>query len=88
VDRIKRKVKKILEGRDPAHDFKHIMRVYKNNTELIGCRERADMEMLLPAALTLWSCTQRGSVKTSKSVDDSADMAEKWLRGYGYPKTG
>ena len=27
---IKRKVKTMLEGRDPAHDFHHIMRVYKN----------------------------------------------------------
>jgi hypothetical protein len=29
-DKIKRKVKRMLEGRDPAHDFYHIMRVYKN----------------------------------------------------------
>jgi HD superfamily phosphodiesterase len=36
--KIKRKVKRMLDGRDPAHDFYHIMRVYKN-AKLIGQRE-------------------------------------------------
>lgn len=83
-DKIKRKVKKLLEDRDPAHDFQHIMRVYKN-TELIGCREGADMEILLPAALLHDLVVYpKGSAKTSKSADDSADMAEKLLYSYGY----
>lgn len=76
----------MLEGRDPAHDFQHIMRVYKN-AELIGRREGADMEILLPAVLLHDLVVYpKGSAKTSKSADDSADLAEKWLQRYGYPK--
>lgn len=86
LDRIKRGVKKMHEGRDPAHDFQHIVRVYKN-AELIGRREGADMKILLPAALLHDLVVYpKGSAKTSKSADDSADLAEKWLRGYGHPQ--
>jgi uncharacterized protein len=86
LERIKRRVKKALEGRDPAHDFQHIMRVYKN-AELIGRREGADMEVLLPAALLHDLIVYpKGSAKTTKSADDSADLAEKWLQSYGYPQ--
>jgi uncharacterized protein len=86
LDKIKRRVKKTLEGRDPAHDFQHIMRVYKN-AELIGKKERADLEVLLPAVLLHDLVVYpKGSTKTSKSADDSADMAERWLRSYGYPQ--
>ena len=84
--RIKSRVKKALESRDPAHDFEHIMRVYKN-AELIGGKEGADMEILLPAVLLHDLIVYpKGSAKTSKSADDSADLAEKWLYGYGYPQ--
>lgn len=86
LNKIQKRTRKLLEGRDPAHDFQHIMRVYKN-TEMIGRRERADMEILLPAALLHDLVVYpKGSAKTSKSADDSADMAEKWLLGYGYPQ--
>jgi uncharacterized protein len=86
LDRIKRRIKKVLEGRDPAHDFQHIMRVYKN-AELIGRREGADMEILLLAVLLHDLVVYpKGSAKTSKSADDSADLAEKWLQSYGYPQ--
>jgi uncharacterized protein len=86
LDRIKKRVKKVLEGRDPAHDFQHIMRVYKN-AELIGKKESADLEVLLLAVLLHDLVVYpKGSAKTSKSADDSADLAEKWLQRYGYPK--
>lgn len=86
LDKIKRRVKKVLEGRDPAHDFQHIMRVYKN-AETIGRSEGADMEILLPAVLLHDLVVYpKGSAKTSKSADDSADLAEKWLQSYGYPQ--
>jgi uncharacterized protein len=86
LDRIKKRVKKVLEGRDPAHDFQHIMRVYKN-AELIGKKENADLEVLLLAVLLHDLVVYpKGSAKTSKSADDSADLAEKWLQRYGYPK--
>ena len=84
LERIKKKVKKTLDGRDPAHDFHHIMRVYKN-AKLIGIREGADMDILLPAVLLHDLIVYpKGSAKRSKSADDSADMAEKILRDYGY----
>jgi uncharacterized protein len=85
-DTIKRKVKRMLEGRDPAHDFQHIMRVYKNAI-LIGQREGADMEILLPAVLLHDLVVYpKGSAKSSKSSDDSADLAENILQSYGYPQ--
>lgn len=86
LDRIRMKVKKIYEGRDPAHDLQHILRVYKN-AELIGKREGADMEVLLAAVLLHDIVVYpKGSAKSSKSADDSADMAEKILKGYGVSK--
>jgi uncharacterized protein len=86
LDRIKRRVKKALEGRDPAHDFQHILRVYKN-AEMIARREGANIQILLPAVLLHDLVVYpKGSAKTSKSADDSADIAERWLRSYGYPQ--
>ena len=83
---IKKKVKRMLEGRDPAHDFHHVMRVYKN-AKLIGRREGTNMEILLPAVLLhdLVVYT-KGSAKSSKSSDESADLAENILQSYGYPQ--
>jgi uncharacterized protein len=81
---IKRKVKKILEGRDPAHDFYHIMRVYKN-AKIIGRREGTNMEILLPAVLLHDLVVYpKGSTESYKSSDDSADLAENILQSYGY----
>jgi len=86
LDKVERKVIKLLDGRDSAHDFQHIKRVYKN-AEVIGRREDADMKILLPAALLHDLVVYpKGSAKTSKSADDSADMAEKLLRSYRYPQ--
>jgi uncharacterized protein len=83
-DTIKRKLMRMLEGRDPAHDFQHIMRVYKN-ANVIGQREGANMEILLPAALLHDLVVYpKGSAKSSRSSEDSADLAENMLQGYGY----
>jgi uncharacterized protein len=79
-----RKVMNMLEGRDPAHDYEHIMRVYKN-AKLIGQREGANMEILLPAVLLHDLVVYpKGSAKSSKSSDESADLAENILQSYGY----
>lgn len=84
--KIKKEVEKMLEGRDPAHDFEHIMRVYRN-AGLIGRKEGADMEVLLAAALMHDLVVYpKGSAKRSKSADDSADLAEEILRRHGYPQ--
>jgi len=86
LGKVERKVIKLLDGRDSAHDFQHIKRVYKN-AEVIGRREGADMKILLPAALLHDLVVYpKGSAKTSKSADDSADMAEKLLKSFRYPQ--
>src|SRR3712207_908789 len=82
-DIIKEKVKRMLEGRDPAHDFHHIMRVYKN-AKLIGGREGSNMEILLPAVLLHDLVVYpKGSAKSSMSSDESADLAENILQKIG-----
>lgn len=43
-------VEDLYRGADPAHDFSHILRVYRN-AWMIGRAEGADMMILLPAAL-------------------------------------
>ncbi len=85
-DKLKIKVKRMLEGRDPAHDFYHIMRVYRN-AEMIGQYECTNMEILLPAVLLHDLVVYpKGSAKSSKSSDESADLAENILQSYGYPQ--
>lgn len=77
-------VEKMLKGRDPAHDFQHILRVYKN-AEIIGRSEGPDMEVLLPAVLLHDIVVYpKGSAKSSRSSDESADLAKNILENYGY----
>lgn len=77
-------VEKMLKGRDPAHDFQHILRVYKN-AEIIGRSEGSDMEVLLPAVLLHDIVVYpKGSAKSSRSSDESADLAKNILENYGY----
>jgi uncharacterized protein len=86
LDDLKRQVEKMLEGRDPGHDFEHIMRVYKN-AQRIGREEGADMKVLLAAVLLHDLVVYpKGSSKRSKSADDSADIAEKILLKRGWPE--
>lgn len=86
LDDLKQQVEKMLEGRDPGHDFEHIMRVYRN-AEAIGRKEGADMQVLLAAVLLHDLVVYpKGSAKRSKSSDDSADMAEKILKKRGWPQ--
>ena len=81
---IKREAKKILSGRDPAHDFYHIMRVYKN-AEMIGPPEGSNMDILLPAVLLHdLVIYPKGSSKSARSSDESADLAEDILHRHGY----
>ncbi len=87
LEDLKRQVERMLQGRDPGHDFEHIMRVYKN-AQKIGKEENADMKVLLAAALLHDLVVYpKGSAKRSKSSDDSADIAEKILQKRGWPKT-
>ncbi|HVX02867.1 MAG TPA: HD domain-containing protein [Nitrososphaera sp.] len=82
---MKLEVKNMLEGRDPAHDYAHIMRVYKA-AEQIGREEGADMEILLAAALLHDIIVYpKGGKKRSRSADESAGLAEKMLAARGWP---
>jgi uncharacterized protein len=85
-DMIIKRVERMLKRRDPAHDFHHIMRVYKN-AEIIGRSEGTDMEVLLPAVLLHDIVVYpKGSAKSSRSSGESADVAKKILDDYGYPQ--
>lgn len=85
LDDLKSQVERMLEGRDPGHDFEHVMRVYKN-AQKIGREEGADMKVLLAAVLLHDLVVYpKGSAKRSKSADDSADIAEKILQKRGWP---
>jgi len=84
MDSIMRKVMDMLEGQDPAHDFQHVMRVYKN-AKLIGTQEGAIMRILLPAVLLHDIVVYpKGSDNSVMSSDDSADLAEKILQTLRY----
>lgn len=86
LEDLKRQAEKMLEGRDPGHDFEHIMRVYRN-AELVGSIEGADMQILLAATLLHDLVVYpKGSSKRSKSSDDSADLAEKILKKNGWSR--
>lgn len=87
LEELRQVAEKIVDGgRDPAHDFQHILRVYRN-AEAIGREEGADMKVLLAAALLHDLVVYpKGSAKRSKSADDSADLAEKVLQERGWPR--
>ncbi len=86
-DPIIKRVEKMVKGRDPAHDFNHIMRVYKN-AEIIGRSEGTDMEVLLPAVLLHDIVVYpKGSTKSSRSSDESAYLAKKSWKSTATPRT-
>ena len=60
--------KAMYEDADPAHDFSHILRVFRN-AEIIGEKEGADMQVLLTAALLHDAFA---GPKNSKSIDSGA----------------
>jgi uncharacterized protein len=61
-------IRSMYRGADPAHDFSHILRVYKN-AQIIGQVEGADMRVLLLAALL----HDVGSEKKSTSKQDESE---------------
>jgi uncharacterized protein len=85
LDDLKIEVEKMLAGRDPGHDYAHVMRVY-NIAERIGKEEGADIQVLLAAALLHDIIVYpKGSEKRTKSADESAELAEKMLAARGWP---
>ena len=84
LERLKIKVQKILEKNDSAHDFEHIMRVYKN-AQKIGKKENANMKLVLTAVLLHDVISFPKSDKKSKSSSiKSSILAQKILKNHGY----
>lgn len=76
--------KEIQLRRDPSHNFEHVMRVCRN-AELIAKAEGGEMNIILPAALMHDLVVYpKASSKSSRSSDDSADLAEEILLDCGW----
>ena len=83
IDSLKSEVKKIMDN-DPAHDFEHVMRVYKN-AEKICNKENANKKLVLSAALLHDIVSYPKSDKRSKqSSIDSAKKIKKILKKFSF----
>ncbi|MSU45136.1 MAG: HD domain-containing protein [Candidatus Zambryskibacteria bacterium] len=90
-EKIKKQLYKIAEERqtknDPLHDFQHILRV-TNLAVKIGKSAKADLEIIIPAALFHDTVVYRkDDTKSKYETDESAEMAEQILKKIkGYPR--
>lgn len=83
LDLLKDEVKKRIEN-DSAHDFDHIMRVYKN-AQKICKKEKANEKLVLSAALLHDLIYYPKSDKRSKmSSIESAKKSKNILKKYGF----
>jgi len=84
-DYLKDEVKKIMDG-DSAHDFEHVMRVYKNAKKI--CKvEKANEKLILSAALLHDIVSYPKSDKRSKmSSLESAKKSKQILKKYDFSK--
>ncbi|HET6458809.1 MAG TPA: HD domain-containing protein [Nitrosopumilaceae archaeon] len=86
LERLKITIQKIMEKNDSAHDFEHIMRVYKN-AQKIGKKENVNMKLVLAAVLLHDIISFPKSDKKSKTSSiKSAIVAQKILQNHGYDK--
>ena len=75
-----------MEKNDSAHDFEHIMRVYKN-AQKIAKKEKANMKLVLTAVLLHDVISFPKSDKRSKTSSmKSAIAAQRILKNQGYDK--
>jgi len=85
LDSIKNEVKKIMDN-DSAHDFEHIMRVYKNAQKMCK-QEKANEKLVLSAALLHDIVSYPKSDKRSKNSSmESAKKSEQILKKYDFSK--
>ena len=71
---------------DSAHDFEHIMRVYKN-AERLCLKEKANSKLVLSAVLLHDIISYPKSDKRSKlSSIESAELSKKILKKYNFSK--
>jgi uncharacterized protein len=88
---LKEKLIKIAQNRqtrdDPSHDFQHIFRVY-NLAMQIGKKEKADLDILIPAALFHDTVVYMKNHPNSKNeTDESADATRNILEAHkDYPQ--
>ena len=84
IDSIKNEVKEIMDN-DSAHDFDHVMRVYKN-AQKICKKEKANEKLVLCAALLHDIVSYPKSDKRSKmSSTESAKKSKIILKRYDFP---
>ncbi len=83
LEQLQKEVKKTIAN-DPAHDFDHIMRVYKN-AEKLAKKEKGNKKLILSAALLHDIVNYPKSDKRSKnSSTQSAKKAKKILTKYDF----
>lgn len=77
-------IEKMYEGADPAHDFCHIMRVFRN-AQSLGKAEGADMQILLMASLLHdVGSESKLSRRSSKSDAIRHEIIENFLKKKGF----
>jgi len=86
LELLKKEIEKLTVKNDVAHDFEHIMRVYRNTKKL--CKsEEANPKLVLCAALLHDIASFPKSDKRSKtSSKKSSILAEKILKKYNFSK--
>ncbi|MCV0401979.1 MAG: HD domain-containing protein [Nitrosopumilus sp.] len=85
LDSIKNEVKEMVDN-DSAHDFQHVMRVYKNAQKLCK-QEKANKKLVLSAALLHDIVSYPKSDKRSKNSSvESAKKSKPLLEKYGFSK--
>lgn len=83
IDSIKNEVREIMDN-DSAHDFDHVMRVYKN-AQKICKKEKANEKLVLSAALLHDVVSYPKSDKRSKNSSiESAKKSKIILKQYGF----
>ena len=86
LELLKKEIEKLTVKNDAAHDFEHIMRVYRN-TKKICKSEEANPKLVLCAALLHDIVSFPKSDKRSKtSSKKSSILAEKILKKYNFSK--
>ena len=79
LEQMMKTVELLLHNQSPAHDFQHILRVYKNAEMISRQEDGADLDIVLAAALLHDLVVYpKGSSKTINSADDSADSPRKY----------
>jgi uncharacterized protein len=87
LTKLQKEVQKIVAKNDPAHDFEHILRVYKN-AEKICKTERADKKLVLSAVLLHDIISFPKFDKRSKTASTkSAIKAKKILKKFNFSMT-